>query len=199
MTAETLRNLEETVPQLKALEEERELFWRNPLLKPAAQGHSLAPLTMADIDDAEARLARFAPFLVDRFPELAPANGVIESALRPVPALKDRINTRYGAGLTGTLLLKEDSHLAVAGSVIFHSSDFTEIGCQLRAMFVPWRVSFSDPYALYVVKSNPLLLVACVLCSLPLRKAAVAWSPSSSRVFLVGRCPLLLLRSPSSP
>ena len=90
MTAETLRNLEETVPQLKALEEERELFWRNPLLKPAAQGHSLVPLTMADIDDAEARLARFAPFLVDRFPELAPANGVIESALRPVPALKDR-------------------------------------------------------------------------------------------------------------
>ena len=117
MTAETLRNLVETVPQLKALEEERELFWRNPLLKPAAQGHSLVPLTMADIDDAEARLARFAPFLVDRFPELAPANGVIESALRPVPALKDRLNTRYGAGLTGTLLLKEDSHLAVAGSV----------------------------------------------------------------------------------
>jgi len=117
MTAETLRKLEETVPQLRDVEKEQELLWRNPLLRPAEEGHRQVPLTMADIDDAEARLARFAPFLVDRFPELEVTGGVIESALGRVPALRERLNARYGAGITGTLLLKQDSHLAVAGSV----------------------------------------------------------------------------------
>jgi len=65
--------------------------------------------------------------------------------------------------------------LAVVGFVLFRTSDFGAIGLQLRAMFAPWRVPFSDPYALYVVKSSPVLLTACVLCSLPLRKSAVAW------------------------
>ena len=31
-------------------------------------------ITMADIDDAEARLARFAPFLMKKFPETIPTN-----------------------------------------------------------------------------------------------------------------------------
>ena len=117
MTEETLRKLEKTVPQLKALERGQEILWCNPLLKPAAEGLKQLPLTMADIQDAEARLARFAPFLVERFPELAGSGGVIESALLPVPALRERLNQRYGACLAGRLLLKEDSHLAVAGSV----------------------------------------------------------------------------------
>lgn len=115
MTKETLTALEAAVPQLKAIEQETELLWRNPKMKPAAEVRT--DLTMADIDDAEARLARFAPFLMERFPELRETGGVIESALVPVPALKDRLNQRYGAGLAGTLLLKQDSHLAVAGSV----------------------------------------------------------------------------------
>ena len=88
MTEETLRKLEKTVPQLKALERGQEILWCNPLLKPAAEGLKQLPLTMADIQDAEARLARFAPFLVERFPELAGSGGVIESALLPVPALR---------------------------------------------------------------------------------------------------------------
>ena len=115
MTKETLSTLEAKVPRLKAIERETELLWLNPLLKPSAEAR--VPLTMADIDDAEARLARFAPFLTERFPELRETGGVIESALVPVPALRERLNERYHTGLTGTLLLKQDSHLAVAGSV----------------------------------------------------------------------------------
>ena len=115
MTKESLTALEAAVPQLKAIEREEELLWRNPKMQPDPEVRT--DLTLADIDDAEARLARFAPFLMERFPELRETGGVIESALIPVPALKDRLNQRYGAGLTGRLLLKQDSHLAVAGSV----------------------------------------------------------------------------------
>ncbi len=117
MTDTTLKKLEQSFPQLKDVENQKELLWLNPLLRPAAEGNRLVPLTMADIDDAEARLARFAPFLAERFPETKDSGGVIESALTPAPKLKDRLNDRYHAGLTGTLLLKQDSHLAVAGSV----------------------------------------------------------------------------------
>ena len=64
---------------------------------------------------------------------------------------------------------------ALVGFVLFRNESFYDIGCQLRAMFLPWRVQLSDPYAVYAVKSNPILLIACLICSLPLRKAAQAW------------------------
>ena len=65
--------------------------------------------------------------------------------------------------------------LAVVGFVLFRNESFGEIGFQLRAMFAPWQVPLSDPYAVYAVKNNPLLLLLCVVCSLPLRKTAEAW------------------------
>lgn len=117
MTKETLRRLETEVPLLKDVEQEKEILWLNPLRKPVAEGNKEVPLTMADIDGAEARLTRFAPFLKQRFPELEASGGIIESALTPVPKLQARLNEAYGGHLTGTLLLKQDSHLAVAGSV----------------------------------------------------------------------------------
>ena len=75
-------------------------------------------LTMADVDDAEARLQRFAPFIKRCFPETDAADGMIESALVPVPKMQGRINERYiGAKLSGRLYLKLDSHLPIAGSI----------------------------------------------------------------------------------
>ena len=68
----------------------RELFWLNPgakrlggvALDEAGLG---LPFTMDDIDEAEARLARFAPYIARVFPETAAAGGVIESPLSAVP------------------------------------------------------------------------------------------------------------------
>ena len=65
--------------------------------------------------------------------------------------------------------------LAVVGFVFFRNESFPDIALQLKAMFAPWRVALSDPYAVYAVKNNPPLLLACVLCCLPLRKTAEAW------------------------
>ena len=57
MTEAALRELERSFPRLKDVENETELLWLNPKLRSAAEGHRLAPLTMADIEDAEARAA----------------------------------------------------------------------------------------------------------------------------------------------
>ena len=42
---------------------------------------------------------------------------MIESELVPIEKMKDLLNREFGGTIEGTLLLKKDSHLAVAGSV----------------------------------------------------------------------------------
>lgn len=65
--------------------------------------------------------------------------------------------------------------LVIVGFVLFRNESFPEIGLQFRAMFAPWRVPLSDPYAVYAVKNNPLLFILCILCIFPLRKSAERW------------------------
>lgn len=106
-----LTDLLRQVPELEAIRAGRPTAWVNPHLVPAAQGLSAAPLAQADIDDAAARLDRFAPLIAKQFPETQATGGIIESPL--VPA--DHMGALLGA--PGRLLLKQDSHLAIAGSV----------------------------------------------------------------------------------
>lgn len=68
-------------------------------------------LDMEDVEDAEHRLERFAPFIMKCFPETKERNGIIESVLTPVPKMKDLLNEKYDSNLEGNLLLKQDSHL----------------------------------------------------------------------------------------
>lgn len=95
----------------------QECVWINPDRESMEQARGKLELSMADIDDAEQRLQRFAPFLAKKFPETAPRGGLIESELVEIPRMKERINEKYNSRLKGRLLLKKDSHLAIAGSV----------------------------------------------------------------------------------
>jgi len=95
----------------------RETVWENPKVRPFAEARERLPLTEADLADAEERLARFAPYLAKRFPETAPQGGIIESPLTGIPRMRTFLNEKYNAGITGRLLLKQDSHLAISGSV----------------------------------------------------------------------------------
>jgi len=47
----------------------KETAWVNPDKLPFAQAAAACPLTLADIEDAAARLERFAPYLAAVFPE----------------------------------------------------------------------------------------------------------------------------------
>lgn len=102
---------------LKEIRQEKEVAWINPDQAEFADAVREEELTMRDIEDAEARLLRFAPFIMKCFPETEERGGIIESALVPIPAMKERINRSYHSALDGALLLKQDSHLAIAGSV----------------------------------------------------------------------------------
>ena len=66
----------------------KETAWLNPDKQPFEQAKAACPLGMADIEDAAARLERFAPYLCRVFPETAESHGIIESAVRPIPAMQ---------------------------------------------------------------------------------------------------------------
>lgn len=112
-----VEQLQKQFPLVKDLREGKEILWINPDRIPFAEAEKSLELTMEDVLDAEARLERFAPFIVKCFPETAERNGLIESPLRPISAMKKHLNEKYGSSLEGELLLKMDSHLAIAGSV----------------------------------------------------------------------------------
>ncbi len=113
-------NIDEVIaktPIVAQIRTAQEILWENPKTGPFDEVKGKLPLTASDIDDAEARLARFAPFIARKFPETEPLHGIIESPLVDIGKMKDLLNEKYDADITGRLLLKQDSHLAVSGSV----------------------------------------------------------------------------------
>ena len=114
LSMESLLKKDPVLPRVAAAEE---VLWLNPGLQSAETALPPMELGMADILDAEARLQRFAPFIRERFPETAPRGGLIESPLTPIPRMQRLLEERFGAVIPGRLLLKQDSHLAIAGSV----------------------------------------------------------------------------------
>ncbi|KLU71839.1 MAG: hypothetical protein RHS_2553 [Robinsoniella sp. RHS] len=112
-TADLIRN----TPVLSSIIEERESVWMNPDLVSFELAAKDLELSMKDIDEAEERLNRFAPFIATCFPETREQGGIIESVLSPIPKMQEYINEKYQSALTGRLLLKQDSHLAIAGSI----------------------------------------------------------------------------------
>lgn len=102
-------------PVVRDLRKTKEILWLNPDHVPFAQAQ--LALTAADIDDAERRLRRFAPLIMKHFPETIPAQGIIESPLVRIPDMQRILQENEQMPIDGTLLLKQDSDLAIAGSV----------------------------------------------------------------------------------
>ena len=115
-----------------------EFFWVNPgFVPPTGKAGTGAAETaetagtagdgkLVDIDDAEARLARFAPFIERMFPEVK--EGIIESPLTELTGLDGIGKLAELAGApdiaaagapakAGRLFNKQDSHLPISGSV----------------------------------------------------------------------------------
>ena len=94
-----------------------EITWINSKLMEWEKAKEQLEITMDDIIEAEQRLERFAPFIMKCFPETVSQNGMIESALKLIPKMQRKMEEKYGTTIPGNLFIKQDSHLAVAGSV----------------------------------------------------------------------------------
>ncbi len=103
------------LPVVQKLSKEEQIVWINQKKIPFAQ--CSLKIGMSDIDEAEARLQRFAPFIMKCFPETGKENGIIESILTPIPKMQKHLEETYKVRIPGKLMLKQDSHLAIAGSI----------------------------------------------------------------------------------
>lgn len=103
-------------PVLRDVMAAAETCWINPKWEPFEAVRDSLPVGPAEVDDVAARLDRFAPLLSRLFPETAGDGGRIESPLRELPTLRERMGWRERIP-EGRLFIKMDSDLAVAGSV----------------------------------------------------------------------------------
>lgn len=99
-------------PEVSKMANYEEILWINP----KSGSEAPIPFSMSDIDDAEARLARFAPYIKKAFPETAKTGGIIESDLVEIPNMKSQLVKMTG-DFGGRLFLKRDSHLPISGSI----------------------------------------------------------------------------------
>lgn len=105
------------LPVLEKMRQAEEVLWINPEKTDFEESMRECELGQKNVEDAEQRLLRFAPLIQKYFPETQKHQGLIESPLVEIEAMKQRINEKYKSNLEGNLMLKEDSHLAIAGSV----------------------------------------------------------------------------------
>jgi D-serine dehydratase len=97
---------------LKDLRQLKEVIWINPHYD--SNHKEIDGLAYTNILDAEARLQRFAPFFKTVFPDTLQSKGIIESDLIPVPNFT---NTYFHESHTGSIYIKGDHALPVAGSI----------------------------------------------------------------------------------
>lgn len=137
----------EKIPVIEQMQKGEEVFWINSGKTAFEQSCKNQELSEKDIEDAEERLKRFAPFLMKCFPETKERGGIIESDLTDIPAMKERINKTYKSGLQGRLMLKMDSHLAIAGSVKARGGIYEVLKHTEELAFAHGILSGQDDYA----------------------------------------------------
>lgn len=113
----TLAQWCEEYPLVKDLVKLNEVSWFNPSVEKSAKALPEVGLDVDDIDDAAARLKRFAAYLAKIFPETRNQLGILESPLVAVPEFQGELDKYYKATSKGNLWLKLDSRLPISGSI----------------------------------------------------------------------------------
>ena len=134
---------------LESVSQGKEVIWINENLENTADALSKISITMKDIDDAEARLARFAPFIEKVFPETAPQHGLIESPLTEISQMKHKLEETYQTTIPGRLFLKQDSHLAISGSVKARGGIYEVLKHAEDLALEHGKIKITDDYSIF--------------------------------------------------
>lgn len=110
-----VKALVQRFPLIEKLQSEQYVFWENERL--ATKKQTFDSITMDMIRDAEKRLKRFSSYIKVAFPLTKFSDGLIESDLKEIATMKKLIEGRRGFSIPGTLMLKCDHALPIAGSI----------------------------------------------------------------------------------
>lgn len=121
-----------------------EVFWLNDRLGEEKE----LPFSEKDIDEAESRLLRFAPYLQVAFPEMIPYNGIIESELKDISRMKEELEDELGEKIPGRLLLKCDSHLPISGSIKARGGIYEVLKFAEKVVVERGILTYDDDYSI---------------------------------------------------
>lgn len=139
-----LKELLKRYPLVEQLRGGEEVFWLNP----DCDNRLSAEVTLEDVADAEARLARFAPYIQRAFPETGSSGGIIESPLREIAAMAESLRQNTQAGLKGRLLLKCDNFLPVSGSIKARGGIYEVLWLAERVAMEQGMLDKNDDYSI---------------------------------------------------
>lgn len=125
----------------------KETTWFNPATTSLAEGLPYVGLTAQDVADAHDRLARFAPYLAQAFPETAAQGGIIESEVVAIPAMQRRLTQEYQQPIFGELLLKKDSHLPISGSIKARGGIYEVLAHAEKLALAAGLIAITDDYS----------------------------------------------------
>jgi len=100
---------------LKDIKSLKEVIWINENYAKFKDVEKDLPLSYKDVLDADERLSRFEPFIKKAFPETK--DGIIESPIMGIDNMKVRMEKDFEKKIKGTILLKRDDLLPIAGSI----------------------------------------------------------------------------------
>lgn len=145
MKNEQKHELFEQYPQLKDLANKDTVLWENTNW---VKNPETTLFTMPEVEDAEATLQRFSSYLKVAFPELLESDGLIESTIKEIPAMKGAIEQAYGVAIPGQLLLKCDHALPISGSIKARGGIYEVLKHAERLALASGRFKEEDDYAL---------------------------------------------------
>ena len=149
------KNLASENLTIRDVTEKKKTLWINDRLLQFRLIEGLCQLVISDEDiaDAEERLTRFAPYIEKCFPETEETHGLIESPLKEIPDMKKSLE-EAGSKIPGKLLLKMDSHLAIAGSIKARGGIYEVLKHAETLAIRGGKLSLRDNYAKIVDLKN---------------------------------------------
>lgn len=152
-----IQQLVKSNPILEKVILKEQLLWKNP----DYNDQPIFPVNGIEegiMDEAKARFKRFKPVLKAIFAELSCLNGEIVSPLVEVPIMKSELERHYELNIKGTVLIKRDDILPVAGSIKARGG-FHEVlaFAELLALENGIINSKSDDYLRFVTKEAKTL------------------------------------------
>lgn len=100
---------------LDELKTAKEVIWYNQNYLNFNDVKNNFPVSYDDVMEASKRLERFAPYIKKVFPDVV--NGIIESPISKIDNMKISMEKDYNTKIYGSLILKRDDLLPIAGSI----------------------------------------------------------------------------------
>lgn len=123
-------------------------MWLNDKKQDIDKAIANSSLTIDDINEAEARLKRFANYFQVAFPATKATYGIIESPLIEINQMKKNLQTCTNHKIKGKLMLKCDSHLPISGSIKARGGIYEVIKHAEDIAIKEGLLKYNDDYAI---------------------------------------------------